>query len=156
MSDVASMDFQHCQPHYPGIGWRLAGPSPALSEDKSPVENDVPIPVQVERSALMNPVCGQHAICSSGVLPCFRLPLPLPDIANTGRLPIPSFPQQFLHVVHPLFPQLLRVFRSMMSRIPVLCALRRSCLVPGPWFLVFIRVVYPLSSQSLPLSPSYI
>ena len=40
-------------------------------------------------------------------------------------------------VAHPLFPQLSRVFRSMMSRIPALRALRRSCLVPGPWFLVF-------------------
>ena len=25
-----------CRPHHPGVGWRSAGPSPALSEDESP------------------------------------------------------------------------------------------------------------------------
>ena len=34
-------------------------------------------------------------------------------------------------VMHPLFPQLSHVFRLMMLCIPTLCALRRSCLVPG-------------------------
>ena len=55
-----------CQPRHPGIGWRSAGPSPALSEDKSPMENGILIPIQVERSALVNPVCGQCAVRSSG------------------------------------------------------------------------------------------
>ena len=137
MSDAASVDFQHCQPHYPGIGWRLAGPSPAPSEDKSPVENNVPIPVRVKRSALMNPVCGQHAICSSGVLPRFRPPLPLPDIANTGCLPIPSFPQQFLHVTHcraSLVPSIVACFS--LDDVARSCALRTSPIVPGSWSLV--------------------
>ena len=30
------------------------------------MENNVPIPIQVERSTLVNPVHGQHAVCSSG------------------------------------------------------------------------------------------
>ena len=34
-----------CRPHHPGVGWRSAGPSPAPSEDESPVENVVPIPI---------------------------------------------------------------------------------------------------------------
>ena len=55
-----------CQPRHPGIGWRSAGPSPAPSEDESPVENVVPIPIQIQRSVLVNPVCGQHAVRSAG------------------------------------------------------------------------------------------
>ena len=55
-----------CRPRYPGIGWRSAGPSPALSEDKSPVENVVPIPIRIQRSALVNPVRGQRAVRSAG------------------------------------------------------------------------------------------
>ena len=55
-----------CQPRHPGIGWRSAGPSPAPSEDKSPVENIVPIPIRIQRSALVNPVRGQRAIHSTG------------------------------------------------------------------------------------------
>ena len=55
-----------CQPHYPGIRWRSAGPSPAPSEDESPMENVIPILIQIQRSALVNPVCGQRAVRSSG------------------------------------------------------------------------------------------
>ena len=55
-----------CRPHHPGIGWRSAGPSPAPSEDESPVENIVPIPIQIQRSALVNPVHGQRAVRSAG------------------------------------------------------------------------------------------
>ena len=55
-----------CQPRHPGIGWRSAGPSPAPSEDESPVENVVPIPIRIQRSALINPVCGQRAVRSAG------------------------------------------------------------------------------------------
>ena len=55
-----------CRPRHPGIGWRSAGPSPALSEDESPVENVVPIPIRIQRSALVNPVRGQHAVRSAG------------------------------------------------------------------------------------------
>ena len=54
-----------CQPRHPRVGWRSAGPSPALSEDESPVENVVPIPIQIQRSALVNPVRGQRAVCSA-------------------------------------------------------------------------------------------
>ena len=43
-----------CRPCHPGIRWRSAGPSPAPSEDDSPVENVVPIPIQIQRSALVN------------------------------------------------------------------------------------------------------
>ena len=55
-----------CRPRHPGIGWRSAGPSPAPSEDESPMENVVPIPIQIQRSALVNPVCGQRAVRSAG------------------------------------------------------------------------------------------
>ena len=55
-----------CRPRHPGIGWRSAGPSPAPSEDESPVENVVPIPIQIQRSALVNPVHGQRAVRSAG------------------------------------------------------------------------------------------
>ena len=55
-----------CQPHHPGIGWRSAGPSPAPLEDESPVENVILILIQIQRSALVDPVRGQHAVCSSG------------------------------------------------------------------------------------------
>ena len=54
-----------CQPCHPGIGWRSAGPSPAPSEDESPVENIVLIPIQIQRSALVNPVRGQRAVRSA-------------------------------------------------------------------------------------------
>ena len=82
---------------------------------------------------------------------------PISPIQVACQLP-PSLSKSCMSrtVAHPLFPQLSRVFRSMMSRIPALRALHRSCLVPGPWFLVFIGVVYPLSTQSPPLFPSYI
>ena len=53
-------------PRHPGIGWRSAGPSPAPSEDESPVENVVPIPIRIQRSALVNPVRGQRAVHSAG------------------------------------------------------------------------------------------
>ena len=82
------------------------------------------------------------------------LPSPLPDIANTGRLPIPSFPQQVLHVVHrheSLVPSTVARFS-----LDDVAHSRTSPIVPGFWFLVFIGVVYPLSSQSPPLFPSYI
>ena len=55
-----------CRPRHPGIGWRSAGPSPAPSEDESPMENIVPIPIQIQRSALVNPVRGQRAVRSAG------------------------------------------------------------------------------------------
>ena len=55
-----------CRPRHPGIGWRSAGPSPAPSEDESPVENVVPILIRIQRSALVNPVRGQRAVCSTG------------------------------------------------------------------------------------------
>ena len=55
-----------CQPHHPGIRWRSAGPSPAPSEDESPVENVILILIWIQRSALMNPVRGQRAVRSSG------------------------------------------------------------------------------------------
>ena len=54
-----------CRSRHPGIGWRSAGPSPALSEDESPVENVVLILIQIQRSALINPVRGQHAVRST-------------------------------------------------------------------------------------------
>ena len=54
-----------CQPHHPGIGWRSAGPSPALLEDESPMENVVPIPIRIQRSALVNPVRGQCTVRST-------------------------------------------------------------------------------------------
>ena len=89
-----------------------------------------------------------------GVLPRFRPPSPLPNITNTGRLPIPSFPQQVLHVVHrraSLVPS--TVARFLLDDV---AHSHTSPIMPGSWFLVFIGVVYPLSSQSPPLSPSYI
>ena len=55
-----------CRPRHPGIGWRSAGPSPAPLEDEPPVENIVPIPIQIQRSALVNPVCGQRTVRSAG------------------------------------------------------------------------------------------
>ena len=55
-----------CRPRHPGVGWRSAGPSPALSEDESPVENIVPIPIRIQRSALVNPVRGQRSVRSAG------------------------------------------------------------------------------------------
>ena len=55
-----------CRPRHPGVGWRSAGPSPAPSEDKSPVENIVPIPIRIQRSALVNPVRGPRAVRSAG------------------------------------------------------------------------------------------
>ena len=58
-----------CQPCHPGIRWRSAGPSPAPSEDESPVENIIPIPIRIQRSALVNPVRGQHAVRSAGPIP---------------------------------------------------------------------------------------
>ena len=57
-----------CRPHHPRIRWRSAGPSPAPSEDESPVENVVLIPIRIQRSALVNPVCGQHAVRSAGLI----------------------------------------------------------------------------------------
>ena len=78
------------------------------------------------------------------------------------------------HYALPSFPASSSL-PSIVSRIP---ALRQSCLVPGPWFLVFIGVVrlfasrvlllisefstpsacdhYPLSSQSSPVPSLYI
>ena len=58
-------------------------------------------------------------------------------------------------VTHPLFPQLSRVFRLMVLRIPILRALHRSCLVPGPWFLVFIGVVHLFASHVIHLSSTF-
>ena len=55
-----------CQPRHPRIGWRSAGPSPAPLEDESPVENVIPIPIRIQRSALVNPVHGQRAVRSAG------------------------------------------------------------------------------------------
>ena len=55
-----------CRPRHPGVGWRSAGPSPAPSEDESPVENVVLIPIRIQRSALVNPVRGQRAVRSAG------------------------------------------------------------------------------------------
>ena len=57
-----------CRPHHPGIGWRSAGPSPALLEDESPVENIVPIPIRIQRSVLVNPVHGQRAVRSASLI----------------------------------------------------------------------------------------
>ena len=59
---------------------------------------------------------------------------PISSIQVACQLP-PSLSKSCMSrtVAHPLFPQLSRVFRSMMSRIPALRALRRSCLVPGSW-----------------------
>ena len=61
-----SHEDECCRPRYPGVGWRSAGPSPALSEDESPVENIVPIPIRIQRSVLINPVRGQRAVHSAG------------------------------------------------------------------------------------------
>ena len=59
---------------------------------------------------------------------------PISSIQVACQLP-PSLSKSCMSrtVAHPLFPQLSRIFRSMMSRIPALRALRRSCLVPGSW-----------------------
>ena len=61
-----SIEVECCRPRNPRIGWRSAGPSPAPSEDESPVENVIPIPIRIQRSALVNPVHGQRAVCSTG------------------------------------------------------------------------------------------
>ena len=92
-----------------------------------------------------------------GVLPRFRQPSPLPNIVNTGRLPTPSFPQQVLHVAHrraSLVPS--TVARFSLDDVAHSRTSRTSPIVPGSWFLVSIGVVYPLSTQSPPLFPSYI
>ena len=55
-----------CRPRHPGIRWRSAGPSPAPSEDESPMENIILILIQIQRLVLVNPICSQRAVCSSG------------------------------------------------------------------------------------------
>ena len=59
---------------YPGIGW----PREERSLVSTPRENDVPLPIHVSHSELVNLSQGQHAVCSTGLihlLPTVTTPL---------------------------------------------------------------------------------
>ena len=61
-----SLPCEEC-PH-PGIGW----PREEVSLVSTPRENNVPLPICVSYSELVNPNQGQHAVCSTG--PIHSLP----------------------------------------------------------------------------------
>ena len=63
---ITHVDEGECGCPRLGVGWRLGRVSPTSSLEEPPMENNVLIPIQVEHSSLVNPVCGQCALRSSG------------------------------------------------------------------------------------------
>ena len=64
LGEIAYVDEGECDCPCPGIGWRSGRVSPMSSSEEPPVENDVPIPIQIEHSSLLNLVRGQPVLRS--------------------------------------------------------------------------------------------